>query len=256
MASERTSPPKLYVIIGSHACRTAMLMLKHKGIEYQRVELITGLHPIALRLHGFSGNPAPIRQIEGRTTPSMARVDRMGTVPALRIDGRRVMTNRAIARALDELQPEPALFPGDPEQHRVVEEAERWGDEVLQMAARRIALAGAIGPDGLINDGGDGPLGPLLSRHAAVRRVHSRVAASFFRADPRKEQELLAQVSALLDRVDQWIERGILNGAELNSADFMIAPSLGLLCYRPKLQPEIVARPAGWLVERLLTSSR
>jgi hypothetical protein len=44
---------KLYVILGSHACRTGMLMLEHKGIEYKRVQLPTGLHPLALRLRGF-----------------------------------------------------------------------------------------------------------------------------------------------------------------------------------------------------------
>ena len=49
---------KLYVILGSHACRTGMLMLEHKGIEYERVELPAGLHPVALRLRGFAGNPA------------------------------------------------------------------------------------------------------------------------------------------------------------------------------------------------------
>jgi hypothetical protein len=36
--------PKLYVILGSHACRTGMLKLEHKGIDYERVELPAGLH--------------------------------------------------------------------------------------------------------------------------------------------------------------------------------------------------------------------
>ena len=49
------SPTKLYVILGSHACRTGMLMLEHKGIEYERVELPTGLHPFLLPLRGFRG---------------------------------------------------------------------------------------------------------------------------------------------------------------------------------------------------------
>ena len=29
---------KLYVILGSHACRTGMLLLEHKGIEYPELE--------------------------------------------------------------------------------------------------------------------------------------------------------------------------------------------------------------------------
>ena len=36
--------PKLYVILGSHACRAGMLMLDHKGIPY-RVVTLPGLAP-------------------------------------------------------------------------------------------------------------------------------------------------------------------------------------------------------------------
>jgi hypothetical protein len=46
---------KLYVI-PTHPCRTAMLMLEHKGIPYRRVDLPAGVHPVALRLRGFQGN--------------------------------------------------------------------------------------------------------------------------------------------------------------------------------------------------------
>jgi arsenate reductase-like glutaredoxin family protein len=32
---------KLYVIPGSHACRSAILMLEHKQVPYRRVALVT-----------------------------------------------------------------------------------------------------------------------------------------------------------------------------------------------------------------------
>ena len=32
---------KLYVIPGSHACRSAMLMLEHKQVPYERAEIVT-----------------------------------------------------------------------------------------------------------------------------------------------------------------------------------------------------------------------
>ena len=72
---------KLYVILGSHACRTAILMLEHKGIEYERVELPATLHPFLLRLHGFSGNRAPFRHLEGQPRSRrrmLAVADRFG----------------------------------------------------------------------------------------------------------------------------------------------------------------------------------
>jgi glutathione S-transferase len=245
---------KLYVILGSHACRTGMLMLDHKGIEYETVELPTGLHPFALRLRGFAGNPATFRRLEGRSNLMLGTADRMGTVPTLLLDGERVKSNREIARFLDRIRPDPPLFPADPERRREVEEAERWGDEVFQMATRRIGLAAALhGPDVFVNGGDDGRLGPLLWRNATVRRLGARTFARFiFRANTQTEQELLASLPGMLDQVDGWIETGLLNGDELNAADFVIAPSLALLSYRRDTLPEIERRPALELVDRLL----
>jgi glutathione S-transferase len=245
---------KLYVILGSHACRTGMLMLEHKGIDYETVELPPGLHPLLLRLHGFAGNPATFRRVDGRSNPILGSADRMGTVPALLRDGERVKKNGEIARFLDRIQPDPPLFPHDPERRQVVEEAERWGDEELQMVARRLALAAALrGPDFMANRGNDGRLGPLLFRNETVRRLAVRALGRFvFRANSRAESELLANFPAMLDRIDGWIEDGILGGEELYAADFVIAPSLALLCYRRDVRPEIERRRAIDLVDRLL----
>ena len=247
---------KLYVILGSHACRTAMLTLEHKGIEYKRVELPTALHPFILRLHGFSGNRAPFRHLEGQPRSRrrmLAVADRFGTVPALRADRQRVKTNREIARFLDRLRPDPPLFPEDPDRRHEVEEAERWGDEVLQMAARRIGLAAARYAETGQLAGDDGRLGPLLWRNRAVRLVGMRMLAlSVFAAGKRAEADLMSELPAMLDRVDGWVESGVLNGEQLYAADFMIAPSLALLCYRPDVEREIEQRPLVALVDRLL----
>src|SRR3954470_14005373 len=129
---------KLYVILGSHACRTGILLMEHKGIEYQQVVLPTGMHPFALRAAGFDRNRQPVRTLGGERPAMLATADRNGTVPSLCMDGQRVKTNRAIARFLDSQLPEPPLFPADPARRAAVEEAERWGDEVLQPVPRRL----------------------------------------------------------------------------------------------------------------------
>jgi glutathione S-transferase len=247
---------KLYVILGSHACRTAILMLEHKGIAYRRVELPATLHPFLLRLHGFSGNPAPFRELgrqPKRARRMLAVADRFGTVPALLADGQQVKTNREIARFLDRVQPDPPLFPADADRRREVEEAERWGDEVFQMAARRIGLASSRDhPDGP-RAGDDGRLGPLLWRNRTVRVVGMRMLAlSVFAAGKDAEAALMSELPAMLDRIDGWVASGVLNGDHLNAADFMIAPSLALLCYRPDARREIERRPLAALVDRLL----
>jgi glutathione S-transferase len=244
----------LYVIHGSHACRTAMLMLEHKSIGYRRVDLHTGSHPFSVRLRGFSGHPTPIRQVDGETHSSLAVLDRAGTVPALRFASERIQTNHDIARFLDHVQPEPPLFPADPDHRLAVEEAEQWGDEVLQMAARRTALAAALnGLDALHDRGNDGRLGPLLARSEPARVLASQISGRIvFRASPSNERELLSAIPPMLDRIDGWIESGVLNGDALNAADFAIAPSLALLTYRNDLRAGIQSRPAGALTDRLL----
>lgn len=59
----------LYTIPGSHACRSAMLMLDHKQLPYRRVEFITLTHPVAARLHGFNGGGET--RTAGRRTPGL-----------------------------------------------------------------------------------------------------------------------------------------------------------------------------------------
>ena len=69
--------PTLYVISGSHACRTGMLMLEHKGIGYRLRVLPTGPHGMLVRLLGFPGNRTPIRQVDGGTPRMLAMLDRL-----------------------------------------------------------------------------------------------------------------------------------------------------------------------------------
>jgi glutathione S-transferase len=245
--------PVLYVICGSHACRTGMLMLAHKDITYRTVVLRTGPHPLGVRMRGFAGHREPIRKVEGRTPASLAMLDRGGTVPALRYGSERIQTNRRIARFLDREVPERPLLPLDPSQRVAVEEAERWGDEQLQMTARRVLLATAAqGLDTIRNRGSDGRLGPLLAAGQRERLLASRMAGLFFRARGGSEEQLLPALPSLLDRVDEWIGAGVLNGPELNVADFMIAPCLALLDYRADLAAEMRGRPCGALLDRLL----
>jgi glutathione S-transferase len=121
---------KLYVIAASHPCATVEEGLKLKRLPYRQVELMAGYHHIHQRLR-FGAK----------------------SVPAIRFaDGEKVLGSRAILHRLEERVPEPALLPSDPERRRAVEEAERWGDEVLQNAVRRIQIAALIrNPEALLS---------------------------------------------------------------------------------------------------------
>jgi glutathione S-transferase len=245
---------KLYVLLGAHPSRSAMLMLAHKGIDYEIVTLPAGFQPYVIRSLGFRPPPGFSRQVDDETPRMLRKADRMGTVPALRLGDERVMTNHDIARFLDELQPEPPLFPSDPDHRRAVEEAERWADEVFQMAARRLVVAAEVVPGRqVLNHGDDGRLGPLLYRSRILRKAVAHVIARIaFRVNPETERAMLAELPGMLDRIDEWIEQGALDGEELYAADFMIAPSLAVLTYRADAAEEIERRPARQLLDRLL----
>jgi glutathione S-transferase len=244
---------KLYVIPGSHACRSGMLMLEHKRVPYRRVDVVTLTHPVVARLHGFNAG-GETRNAGRRRSVPIRLGDLLGTVPALNADGERVSTNRKIARFLDDRLPEAPLFPADPDRRRAVEEAESWANETLQMAARRITLGWAVrDPSGAARGAADGRMGYLLYRQEALRRlIIPQIGRRIFNVSRRKDEELLASLPELLDRIDGWIETGVLGGAELNAADFMVAPSLALMLYRPEVAPFLEGRPALELVDRLL----
>ena len=249
MTASATAPAKLYVILGSHSCRSAMLALDRKGIPYDTVTLPSGPHSSALRLLGFRDGERAPRTVNGRAGIQLAFANWSGTVPALRMGGTRVMTNPKIARHLDAVQPDPPLFPSDPERRRQVEEIETWSDQELQMVARRLVLA--AGSRGRLENGGaSGPLGPLLFRGNTTRRIASGAFGRVFAVGADGEAALLAQARAALDRVDAWLEEDLLGG-EPTVADFSVAPSVGLLAYHVELAPEIERRPAGRLLALL-----
>jgi glutathione S-transferase len=228
-------------------------MLEHKRVPYKRVDVVTLTHPVVARLHGFDAG-GQTRSAGGRRTLGIRLGDWLGTVPGLAANGHRISTNHAIARFLDEQHPDRPLFPADPERRAAVEEAERWANESLQMAARRIpGVAIVRDPATHARSSGDGRMGHLLYRREIARRlITPRIIGQIFAANPAKDDELLAELEESLDRIDAWIAAGILNGPELNAADFMVAPSLALILYRPDVEPMFSGRPALELVDRLL----
>lgn len=221
----------LYAIPGSHAVRTGELMLEHKGIPFRRVNFPPGPHRVFVRVLGFKGDRVPAVKFE---------------------DGRRAQGTRQLPRVLDELVPEPRLVPDDP---RALE-AEVWADEVLQQWARRmVASAGSEDPDALSGRGADGRLGVLLARNDIQRRVTARAVLVVFRASKKQLKEDRERTGEILDRVDAWIEEGVLNGPELRSPDFAVASSLALAEYIVALQPELRQRPLIELMDRVFSGS-
>jgi glutathione S-transferase len=222
---------RLYVIPGSHPAMTVRLELEHKGIPYDRTDLMPVISKGVLKAMRFPGV----------------------TVPAMKIDGRRVQGSRAIARELDKIQPEPPLFPADTEQRVAVEEAERFGDEDLQAPIRRMLWNSLRRDKAPLRSYSEGAkLGIPIG--LAVRTAAPIVAASarFNDATDENVRADLAALPGMLQRIDDWIAAGVLNGEQLNAADFQIAPSLRLAMTLDDLRPHIEGRPAGELAMRVV----
>jgi glutathione S-transferase len=225
----------LYVIPASHPCISAELMLRHKGVPYKRRDLVMALHKPILRGLGFSGT----------------------TAPALKADGRKVQGSTEIARYLDEIQPEPGLFPTDPERRRAVEEAERWGDSELQPVARRLALAGVGGDRSHLAEFLEGyKLGVPVRVAAATAGPAIWMEQKLHKANPDACRADAARVPELIDHVDKLIVDGVIGGDEPNAADFQIAPSVRLLMALDQLRPLIEGRPAGDLALKVVPNFR
>lgn len=221
---------RLYVIPGSHPSLAARLMLERKGLQYRRVDLIPMVAKPILRALRFPH----------------------ATVPALTIDGRRIQGTRAIARALDELRPEPSLLPAEVGARRAVQEAERFGDEVLQPVPRRaVWWALRRDPSSLASFARDARLGLPIGLAVKTAPPIIWASARYNRADDEAVRADLAALPGLLDRVDGWIEEGVLGGDEPNAADYQIATSLRLLLCMEDLRPHIESRPAGPLARRI-----
>ena len=78
------------------------------------------------------------------------------------------------------------------------------------------------------------------------------LSARFNEASDENARADLTALPALLDKVDAWIAAGVLNGEQLNAADFQIAPSIGLAMTLDDLRPAIEGRPAGALAKRVV----
>jgi glutathione S-transferase len=55
-----------------------------------------------------------------------------------------------------------------------------------------------------------------------------------------------------LERIDDWIEEGLLGADTPNAADFQIATSLCLMMTLDDLRPAIEDRPAGAMATRIV----
>lgn len=220
---------RLYWTAVSHPSQAVRKMLDLKGVEYSIVNVLPFNQRIHLRVVGFRG----------------------GTVPAVKLDGRRVQGSREIARALDQRWPDPPLFPADPELRKHVEDAERWGDQVLQPVARRLGRWGAASELEVRRWGARSTGLPAPDLVARATAPAARYFAGTLEVDGKRGKSDadaradLESLSGLLDGVDELLADGILTLDPPNAATLQVLSSVALLNAFADLHDAIGARPCG-----------
>jgi glutathione S-transferase len=218
---------RLYWSPLSHPSQTVRKMLDLKDVQYELVNVLPFNQRIHLRLAGFRG----------------------GTVPAVKLNGRRVQGSREIARMLDELWPDPPLYPGDPGLRKQVEAAERWGDEQLQPVPRRIARFGATRNLELRRWGAHSAQMPAPALLARLSVPAARYFARTVESDGRRATEAgiradLEALPGLLDHADRLFAEGILQTDPPNAATLQVLSSIRLLDGHADLHDAIADRPS------------
>lgn len=209
----------LHVLPPSHPCMTVEAALRRKGLAYERIALTPGPHVEEMqRIYG-----------EGHST-----------VPGLLIDGEPLHGSRPILARLEQMVPEPALYP-EPIAD-AVREAERWGDEELQDLGRRLPW-GALHfrPEAMGTFGGGEPLdGP--GTDFAIKYVH--MSWRYHKISAARLYDDLAGLPAKLDHVDELAEQGIIGGESPTAADLQIGSTLRVLLTVGDLLPLLEGRAA------------
>jgi glutathione S-transferase len=215
----------LHALPPSHPCMTVDAALRLKGLEFERVDLPAGPHNEEMEKIYGEGN---------------------GTVPGLLIDDEPVHGSRPILARLEQLEPEPALYP-EPIAD-AVREAERWGDDELQDLGRRLPW-GALHfrPEAMGTFGGGGPLDPA-GTDFAMRYIHR--SWKYHSISAERLAEDLAGLPARLDHVEQLADDGIIGGDQATAADLQIGATLRVLLTVDDIAPLIEAGPGAEIARR------
>ncbi len=215
----------VHVIPASHPCRTVIEAVRLKGLEHELVTLGPGEHNAVLEeIYG-----------EGNTT-----------APGLTVDGRTAHGSLAALALLEEIAPEPSLYP-EPLAERI-REAERWGDAELQDLGRWFSWGSLhFRPERLSTFGGGEPLDPAGTDYA-IKFI--RGAWRYHGLSAVRIVEGLAGFPAKLDHVDELIAEGVIGGERPNAADLQIGATLRVILNVGDVAPMIEGRPAEEMARR------
>lgn len=209
-------------------CQKVARMLRFKGIPFDTVN--------------YNG-------ILGAKVPMLSKV---GKVPVLDINDRRLQDSTRIARYLDEAFPDaPRLYPTDPIQKAAVELWEDWADELLYFyeVYFRVNDPEALAEAVRISSEGRPAYESVLVKQFIKFELKTQL---FFQGTGRMAHgDIKAEFRGHLDRIELVLgQTGWLVGDQQTIADIAVGSQLAeVVRTSKKFGAEILARPhmAAWL---------
>lgn len=220
----------LHVINGSHPCAAVLRGCELKGIDVRIAEYMPPMHPVLLKVRVGSTRVPVLKLSSGEVVPG----------------------SRRIMQRLDALQPEPPLYPKD--RIAAVEEADRWGDEVLQAAARRLlwgAMRGAPGALASFQAGSKLPSLPAPIVRLAAPLI-LRGEEQLNQITPEIVRSDAAALPGMLAELQRFHDDGAFGTENPTAADLQIGASIQLLRAIEDLRPivdasQLARDTARWL---------
>lgn len=196
--------------------------------------------------------PFEIREVSAlRSTFDVRRINRMGKLPVLEVDGEFIADSSEIARFLDERFPDPPLWPEDPRERAQCHLLEDWADESLYFYEMTMRLQWPSNSPrwGRAAMRADGPLGEAIGPVLVPRLIAQRTKAQ---GVGRKSHELvLRELERHLDAIDVLLADGDwLASARLTIADIAVAAQVEAISGAVEGRAALDGHPvtAAWLV--------
>ncbi|MBD1913835.1 MULTISPECIES: glutathione S-transferase family protein [unclassified Leptolyngbya] len=198
----------------SHYCRKARLALGYKGISYRVENLTPGIHALKLRpLTGLTTTPVLLPEVPGE-------------VEAI-ADSTHILT------FLDRYQPDPPLFPTEPNLRNEVNLLEDWLDESIGVATRFVYYD--------YRSGEGKALDPSLASQAVIQIVRKQYGMT-----PARVTLASDRLANALDALQRW-EKAYLVGDRFTAADLTAAALLSPLARLPYYRQNY-----PWLFARII----
>jgi glutathione S-transferase len=199
--------PLLIGIENSLFCEKVRFALDYKGLPYREKNLLPGLHPWTVRRHGGTG-----------------------TVPVMHLGDRTLTDSTDILAAVEEVAPQPPLYPADANQRAQALELQDYFDEIGHHVRRMGMDTILTQPDLVIDTFARRTPNLLVALARPAYPLTERMLRRRYDITDQTVRTARVEVRSAFDRIDERLAASsghYLLGEQLTVADITAASLLG-----------------------------